>query len=82
MGKKEEAKELFQKAYDLYGMFWALNMKLIRTNDIKEAGGVIIGNQTVKKIDANALNKHDQKPEGFMGKLRDLLKKAIDCCIE
>lgn len=82
MGKKEEAKELFQKSYDLYGMFWALNMKLIGANDIKEAGGVVIGNQVVKKIDENALNNHDQKPEGFMGKLRDLIKKAIDCCIE
>ena len=80
--KKEEAKELFQKAYDLYGMFWALNMKLIGSNDIKKAGGVIIGNQEVKKIDENALNKHDEKPAGFMGKLRDLVKKAIDCCIE
>ncbi len=50
MGKKEEAKELFQKAYDLYGMFWALNMKLIGTNEIKEAGGVAIGNQIVKKM--------------------------------
>lgn len=82
MGKKEEAKELFQKAYDLYGMFWALNMKLIGTNDIGGMGGVIIGNQEVKKINADALNKHDKKPEGFMGKFRDLVKKAIDCCIE
>jgi hypothetical protein len=63
-------------------MFWALNMKLIGTNEIKEMGGVAIGNQEVKKIPEDALNKHDKKPEGFMGKLRDLVKKAIDCCIE
>lgn len=69
MDKKEEAKELFQKAYNLYGMFWALNMKLIGTDDIK-------------KIDENALNKHDKKPVGFTGKLRELVRKAIDCCIE
>jgi len=75
MGKKEEAKELFQKSYDLYGMFWALNMKLIGTNDIKEAGGIM-------KIDEKALNKHDKNPEGFAGKLRELVRKAIDCCIE
>ena len=82
MGKKEEAKELFQKAYDLYGMFWALNMKLIGTNEIKAAGGVVIGNQIVKKIDEEALSVHDKKPAGFMGKMRDLVKKAIDCCLE
>lgn len=75
MGKKDEAKEMFQKAYDLYGMFWGLNMKLIGTEDIKGAAGI-------KKIDAKALNKHDKNPEGFSGKLRELVRKAIDCCIE
>ena len=40
MGNKAEAQELFHKSYDLYGMFWALNMKLIGTNDVKEAGGI------------------------------------------
>jgi hypothetical protein len=69
MGNKIEAKELFQKAFDIYSLFWGINMKVIDTDNIK-------------KIDENALNKHDQKPEGFMGKLRDLIKKAIDCCIE
>ena len=68
-GDKEQAEELFQKAFDLYGMFWALNMKLINTEDIK-------------KIDENALNKEDKKPEGFKGKLRALVQKAIDCCLE
>lgn len=81
MGKKDEAKELFQKSYDLYGMFWALNMKLIGTNDIKEVGG-IDAEKTIKKIDENALNKHDKNPTGFTGKLRELVRKAIDCCIE
>ena len=69
MGNKEEAKELFDKAYNLYSLFWAVNMKLIDTKDIK-------------KIDEEALNKHDNKKTGFMGKMGELIKKAIDCCIE
>lgn len=69
MGKKEEANELFQKAYDLYSLFWGVNMKIIKTDDIK-------------KIDDKALNKHDKEKLGFMGKMRELVKKAIDCCIE
>ena len=81
MDKKEEAKEMFRKAYDLYGMFWALNMKLINADDIKKAGGVEVG-KGIKKIDENALNKQDKNPEGFTGKLRELVRKAIDCCIE
>ncbi len=69
MGKKDEAYELFDKAYNLYSLFWGLNMKLINVGD-------------VKKIDDDALNRHDTKKGGFMGKLGELVKKAIDCCVE
>lgn len=69
MGKKEEAREFFGKAYDLYSLFWGINMKVISTDN-------------VKKIDAQAINKEDKKKDGFMGKLGDLVRKAIDCCIE
>jgi hypothetical protein len=68
-GKKEEAYDLFNKAFNLYSLFWGLNMKIIGTDD-------------VKKIDDEAMNKHDQEKKGFMGKLGDLVKKAIDCCLE
>lgn len=64
--KKEEAQEMFEKAYNLYSLFWGLNMKLI---DIGE----------VKKIDDEALNT---KKSGLKGKLGALVKKVIDCCIE
>lgn len=83
MGNKTEAQELFHKAYDLYGMFWALNMKLIGTNDVKEVGGIESArNLEIEKIPDQALNKHDKNPTGFTGKLRELVRRAIDCCIE
>ena len=68
-GKKEEARGMFQKAYDLYSLFWGINLKVVSPGD-------------VKKIDDSALNKHDTEKKGFMGKLGELVKKAIDCCIE
>jgi hypothetical protein len=68
-GKKNEAYDLFEKSYNLYSLFWGLNMKLINVGDIK-------------KLDDNALNKADIEKKGFMGKLGDLVKKAINCCIE
>jgi len=68
-GKKEEAQDLFKKAYELYSLFWGINLKLVNVADIK-------------KIDDNQLNVHDTKKTGFMGKLEDLVKKVIDCCIE
>jgi hypothetical protein len=69
MGNKAEAHELFEKSYNLYSLFWGLNMKLIASDNIK-------------KIDDNALNNKDTEKKGFMGKLGLLVKKAIDCCIE
>jgi len=67
--KKEEAYDLFEKSYNLYSLFWGLNLKLIKTENIK-------------KIDDNALNKHDKEKKGIWGKLGELVQKVIDCCIE
>ncbi|MFA5128070.1 MAG: hypothetical protein WC457_03665 [Patescibacteria group bacterium] len=69
MGNKAEAEDLFKKSFDLYSLFWGINMKLVKTDDIKQ-------------IDGEALNRHDEEKKGFMGKLGALVKKAIDCCIE
>jgi len=69
MDRKKEAYDLFDKAYNLYSLFWGLNMKLLNVGDIK-------------KIDDKAINKNDTEKKGFMGKLGELVKKAIDCCIE
>jgi hypothetical protein len=68
-GKKKEAKDLFEKAYDLYSLFWGVNMKLVDTKNIKN-------------IDSKALDNKDTEKKGVMGKLGALVKKAIDCCIE
>ena len=68
-GNKKEAQDMFQKAYDLYSLFWGLNMKLIDTGK-------------VKKIDDDAISKDDKKKGGFAGKLGDLVKRAINCCLE
>jgi hypothetical protein len=69
MDKKEEAYDLFNKSFNLYSLFWGLNMKLLNVGDIK-------------KIDDQALNKADTEKKGFMGALGGLVKKVIDCCIE
>ena len=34
-GKKEEAKEMFERAYKVYSVFWALKLKLISGSTIK-----------------------------------------------
>ncbi len=66
-GDKADAQEMFQKAYDLYSLFWGLNMKLV---DLGE----------VKKIDDEAINT--SAPSGVASKFGALVKKVVDCCRE
>lgn len=93
MGRKVEAQELFQKAYDLYSLFWAVNMKIIKTDDIKKIDDEALNKQDheknfvseKKKATSDKAVKNLEKPgqrTGFMGKLGELVRKAIDCCIE
>jgi len=36
-GKKEKAKQTFENAYKIYSIFWALKLKLIKGQNVKEA---------------------------------------------
>ena len=68
--KKKEAKNLFSKAYDLYSLFWGINLNLV---DIGK----------VKKISANKINKDDNKNKGDLKKkLNKVVQDLIDCCDE
>ncbi|HPW34735.1 MAG TPA: hypothetical protein PK367_03210, partial [Candidatus Paceibacterota bacterium] len=46
IGNKKEAQDLFNKAFNLYSLFWGVNLKLVKTDDIK-------------KIDDEVINRHD-----------------------
>jgi hypothetical protein len=67
--KRDEAKDMFSKAYDIYSLFWGINLKVLDLSD-------------VKKISDNQLDVHDTKKSGLFSKLNALVKKVIDCCIE
>jgi ClpP class serine protease len=67
-GNKKEAEDFFSKAYDLYSLFWGINLKLV---DIGE----------VKKVGESQLNVHD-KENSLFSKLGDIVQKIVDCCKE
>jgi hypothetical protein len=68
-GKKQDAEDLFKKSYQLYSLFWGLNLKLI---DMGE----------VKKIDDNQLDRKDTDKKGIMAKLGKVVQAVVDCCKE
>lgn len=68
-GDKKQAQELFQKAYDLYSLFWGINLKEIKIGEIK-------------KIDDNQINKADENKDNLTKRLNKLVEDLIDCCDE
>lgn len=68
-GKEEDAKEMFEKSYNLYTLFWGINLKAIDMDEIN-------------KIDETRIEIKDKSKKGIFAKLGEVVKKAIDCCIE
>jgi hypothetical protein len=68
-GDKKQAEEMFSKAYELYSLFWGLNLKMINMGD-------------VKKVGENQLDVKDTSKKGILGKLGDVVKYVINCCKE
>jgi hypothetical protein len=88
-GKDKEAQEFFERGYNLYNLFWALNMNLVDNNTIKEKG--IVSDEDIKKVrdeergiytNTKIDEKAVKEDKNFFGKMSDMVKKAIDCCRE
>lgn len=91
MNKPTEAYEYFDKAYDLYALFWGLQMNVIGTDTLRdipdeedaseEITKVVVRNET-PSVGSNLDDSNTPVRKGFMGKLGILVRKAVDCCIE
>ena len=68
---KKEAYDKFQDAFNLYSLFWSLNLNL--TPGEKK--------DSFEKMVASA-DSSDKKSGGFSSKIQDVVKKVIDCCKE
>lgn len=75
-GDKNDAKDMFQKSFDLYSLFWGLNLGLVQTKDVEQS-----------KTQEVAFVSEDAKPKitgstNLFTKLGEVVQKAIDCCKE
>lgn len=89
LGHKEEAYKLFSQAYELYCLFWGLNMNMLDTSDVKwieDKREDIV--QLSEKIEAASAGKdipragETEKKQSAMDKMKAFVRKAVDCCIE
>jgi hypothetical protein len=87
-GKDKEAREYFEKAYNLYNLFWALNLKMTDVKTIKDKG--IVTEKDIERVKQEEKGNYSKVQEesikagdkSFFSKLGDIVKKAIDCCKE
>ena len=91
LGHKKEAYKLFDQSYELYCLFWGLNMKLLNMEDVKWIEDSF---EDVKKLTKELKTQEDtipvqdnneeksSQPQGTLAKMKAFVRKAVDCCIE
>lgn len=89
MDKKTEAYEFFEKAYNMYALFWGLNMNLIKPSEAEKIKNETMGEDEEVKKDNENKDGNDDKNNGeksesktMMCKLGNAVKKGINCCLE
>jgi len=83
-GRKKDAYDMFSKAYDLYSLFWGLNMDLIDLSGVHESVPDFYDGAT-KACNMAAMDKQSSKKSGKISgvkKLGQWVKNAVNCCIE
>jgi len=65
--KKEEAKEVFDLAYDIFNIFWGIKLNIINLEEIEK-----------ESFQAEKITEETKKSFSF----KKLIEKLIDCCKE
>jgi hypothetical protein len=95
MDNRSEAYKLFDNAYELYCLFWGLNMNAINLGEVKWINDAGMSAEEIQKHVANikgpaapaldgaeAGSPVSAEKGGIMAKLKNAVKAAVNCCIE
>lgn len=95
LGHDEEAYKMFNTAYDLYCLFWGLNMGMMETKELKwiepdieevkklsTKADEFMKNQTVAENEKVSEQVAATEPNSALAKMKRFVRKAVDCCIE
>ena len=85
MGHKDEAYQLFTQAYELYCLFWGLNMNLVNIDGTTwKEDSLEKVQKEVEQIKASVIPVKEESvsDNSMLGKLKSVIRKAVDCCIE
>ncbi len=95
LNNHEEAYKLFDQAYELYCLFWGLNLDMLNVEDLE---WVKDSEEDIKKLSDKLTQYTNEEPanaedtkkkldetnekRSFIAKMKSYVKKAVDCCIE
>ena len=87
LNNKEDAYKLFNQAYELYCLFWGLNMNMLNVNDVKWIEDKTeevqrISQKSEEKASKTEIESKQQESAGTLAKMKAFVRKAVDCCIE
>lgn len=94
LGHKQEAYKLFDQSYELYCLFWGLNMKLLNLEDVQWVSDSFADvKQLTEKLatadvavpsepEAETEAASSDEPQSALAKMKAFVRKAVDCCIE
>lgn len=71
--KEKEAQDYFRKSYDLWNIFWGLNLGLLNVKDVSSQK---------KDEDINNIKTDKGGKINIMDKLSGIIKSVLDCCKE
>ena len=87
--QREEAEDFFEKSYQLYNLFWALNLKIIGKDKAKQLSKkqekllAEMEKENQGEIETKEEKNEEKQAEvGVWKKLGQALNKALDCCRE
>lgn len=94
LGHDEEAYKMFNTAYDMYCLFWGLNMGMMETKELKwiepdleevkkiTAKAAEFSKEEIKEPAEKAVEPVETVPSSALAKMKKFVRKAVDCCIE
>ena len=81
LGNTQEAYQLFNQAYDLYCLFWGLNLNMLNTSDVKRIEADV-KNEAVLPPPAPEKAPETETKTGFFGRMKAFVRQSVNCCIE
>jgi hypothetical protein len=76
-GDQTKANELFKKSYDLYNLFWGLNLGMVKSDNLKSFENKTSSQGSKEKEAPISYSKNE-----FLGKVSGVIGKILDCCRE